>query len=84
MNFVKIYKIYGGDIVFYAQVKKLCDERNTTLTSVAVELGYSKANVTYWKRNASPTGETLTRFAEYFDVSVDFLLGRTDKPEVNK
>lgn len=24
--------------------------------------------------------ETLIRFADYFDVSIDYLLGRTDQP----
>lgn len=27
--------------------------------------------------------ETLIRFADYFGVSVDYLLGRTDNPEIN-
>lgn len=27
--------------------------------------------------------ETLIAFGDYFNVSVDFLLGRTDNPEVN-
>lgn len=28
--------------------------------------------------------ETLLAFADYFNVSVDYLLGRTDNPEVNR
>lgn len=27
--------------------------------------------------------ETLIRFADYFGVSVDYLLGRTENPEIN-
>lgn len=27
---------------------------------------------------------TLILFADYFDVSVDYLLGRTDNPKVNR
>ena len=31
-----------------------------------------------------PRAETLARIADYLDCSVDYLLGRTDNPEVNK
>lgn len=31
-----------------------------------------------------PRVENLVRIADYLDCSVDYLLGRTDKPEVNR
>ena len=31
-----------------------------------------------------PRAETLIKIADYLDCSVDYLLGRTDNPEVNK
>ena len=31
-----------------------------------------------------PRIETIVRIADYLDCSIDYLLGRTDKPEVNK
>ena len=30
---------------------------------------------------ASPTFETLNRYADYFDVSMDYIFGRTDNPQ---
>ena len=30
---------------------------------------------------ASPAYETLTRYADYFDVSLDYIFGRTDHPQ---
>jgi len=30
------------------------------------------------------TAETLLRLADFYDVSVDYLLGRTDNPAVNR
>ena len=31
-----------------------------------------------------PRAEALARIADYLDCSVDYLLGRTDNPDVNK
>ncbi len=28
--------------------------------------------------------ETLIKFADYFDVSIDYLLERTDNPKINR
>jgi len=36
------------------------------------------------KRDRTPSAELIEKIADYFDVSVDYLLGRTNKPEVNK
>ena len=36
------------------------------------------------KRDYTPSAEVLEKIADYLDVSVDYLLGRTDKPEVNR
>jgi transcriptional regulator with XRE-family HTH domain len=36
------------------------------------------------KRGRLPSVDKIQSIAEYFDCSVDYLLGRTDNPEVNK
>ena len=35
-------------------------------------------------RGSCPSGETLLKLADHLDCSVDYLLGRTDVPEVNR
>ena len=41
--------------------------------------------ITKWKTEGTlPNGETLIKIADYLDVSIDYLVGRTDKPEINK
>ena len=70
--------------MFFEQFKQLCKEKNTTITAVTVVLGYSKGNIDRWRKGSSPTGDTLVKFADYFNVSIDYLLGRTDNPEVNR
>ena len=34
----------------------------------------------YEQAQTSPSYETLVRYADYFDVSMDYILGRTDDP----
>lgn len=43
------------------------------------ELGFSSAAATHWKSGANPNADVLLKISDYFDVSVDYLLGKTDK-----
>lgn len=53
---------------------------------VSKETGISESLFSKWKAN--PTSEisskNLAKIADYLDVSIDYLLGRTDVPEVNR
>lgn len=57
------------------KVKALCEERKTNIAKVERECGLANATIRRWE-NASPTAENLSKVADYFGVSVDFLLGR--------
>lgn len=56
----------------------LCDEKKVTFAEVERKIGISNGQIRRWD-NVSPKSETLKKAADYFDVSVDYLLGRTDK-----
>ncbi len=61
--------------MFYDTYAYLCQQIGKSPSSVAQELGINKSNVTNWKNNGyTPRGDTLNRIAEYFNVSIDFLL----------
>ena len=70
--------------MFWERLCKLCDERKIKPNTVAKAIGLSNAVATGWKNGSIPSGEALIKIADYFDCSVDYLLGRTDKPEVNR
>ena len=49
---------------------------------VAEVVGVKQSSLNRYELNqASPTFETLTRYADYFDVSMDYIFGRTDNPQ---
>lgn len=60
------------------RIKILCDERKVTFAEVEREIGISNGQIRRWD-SVSPKSETLQKVADYFDVSTDYLLGRTDK-----
>ncbi|HFP6146570.1 TPA: helix-turn-helix domain-containing protein, partial [Enterococcus faecium] len=53
-------------------------KQGKSLNKVEEDLGYGK-NVLYRLKNSNPSTERLQEIADYFDVSVDYLLGREEK-----
>lgn len=61
----------------YEKIKELAKERKISIRELEKRLGYSNGYFSKWK-NVSPNSDGLAKVADYFDVSVDYLLGRTD------
>ena len=70
--------------ILKAKIKYMCDLKNTTQKQMLADLGYSVNLLTQATGNKGISSVALYAIAEYLDVSIDFLTGRTDKPEVNK
>ena len=72
-------------IVFGTRLKELRKEKKLKQTEMAELLELAPRNyqrLEYGKTNASAT--TLMFLGDYFHVSVDYLLGRTDNREINR
>lgn len=68
-------------VIFAERLKQLREEHNVSQATVGKALGVSRyAIYTYEKEKATPTLEGLVALADYFDVTLDYLLGRTDTP----
>ena len=61
--------------MFYDVLKSLCEERNEKITTVVMSLGFSSGNLHRWADGVQPSAKTLAKFANYFGVSSDYLLG---------
>ena len=49
-----------------------------------VELGLGSNTISHLRHDRMIAADSLARIADYLDCSVDYLLGRTDNPEINK
>ena len=60
---------------------ELCNKKNIAPTTVCLHIGLSNAAFSQWDDTSVPRKSTLYKIADYFGVSVDYLLG---KEEVQK
>jgi phage transcriptional regulator, cro/CI family len=62
-------------------VKDLCEKQGISLNALEDKLKLGKNSLYGLKRN-QPSAERLQQIADYFNVSTDYLLGRTDNPAI--
>ena len=58
----------------------LCNKKGIAPTAVCRAVGLSNATFTCWTEESVPRRATLQRIADYFGVTVDYLLGKEEKP----
>lgn len=65
----------------FDRIKELAKRRGLSINLLEEKLGYSK-NTIYNLKNSKPSTERISEIADYFGVSTDYLLGRTDNPAI--
>lgn len=65
----------------FERIKELAKTRGITLGALEEKLGLSRNSI-YTIKNKKPSAERLQLIADYFGVSTDYLLGRTDNPRI--
>ncbi len=67
------------------RLKALRRARGLSQLKLALDLHMNQNSISRYENvEREADYATLIRFADYFGVSVDYLLGRTDKPDVNR
>lgn len=67
---------------FYDNLSELCKINGITVSGLLAELKMSASNKQKWQNGATVNSSVLMKIADYFNVSVDYLLGRTDNSTV--
>jgi len=62
----------------YEKIKELTKLQGISVRELEMRLGYSNGYFSKWKK-VSPNSEGLSKVADYFGVSIDYLLGRDEK-----
>lgn len=66
------------------RIKKTAKARGIQLKIMLEDIGLNKNTLSNMYKGSVPKADNLAKIADYLNVSVDYILGRTDKPEVNK
>lgn len=67
------------------RIKQLRKSKGYTQLSLQMQTGIEQALISKYETGERvPPTETLLLLADFFDVSIDYLLCRTDNPEINK
>lgn len=66
-----------------SRIAQLRDEKRWTQEQTAAKLGISRAALSHYEKNRrEPDTETLAKFADLYQVTIDYLVGRTLNPQV--
>ena len=72
-------------IVQYKNLRGIREDNDIKQKDIAVYLNVSQNTYSQYETGViSLTAEVLIKLADYYSVSVDYLLDRTDNPEINK
>ncbi len=81
IELVKHILSFGGARMFYERYIMLCAHKKVSPSKASEEIGFSKGLVSRWRKNymkgidTPPGMDIAKRIAEYFEVSLDYLLG---------
>ncbi len=66
------------------RLKELREKRKISQTRLAIELNMSQNSISRYESGVREADyKTLLAIADYFNVSLDYLFGRTDNPKIN-
>lgn len=63
----------------YEKIKELAAQKNVSIRQIEEKLSFSNATIRRWKTQ-TPGVDKIQKVADYFGVTVDYLLGREEKP----
>ncbi|MBE6723342.1 MAG: helix-turn-helix transcriptional regulator [Ruminococcaceae bacterium] len=66
------------------RIKEISKIRKIQIKRMLSDIEIGSNTMSHLRHGRMIASDSLAKIADYLDCSVDYLLGRTDKPEVNK
>lgn len=66
----------------FEKIKILAKKQGISLNTLEERVGLGKNYIYSLKNKKTPSVEHIAKIADYFNVSTDYLLGRTDNPAI--
>lgn len=71
--------------MFWERFYHLCEMNNKKPTPVGKEIGVSSGIISTWKKEGyCPSGEMLIKISNYFNCSIDYLVGKSNVMNIQK
>lgn len=67
----------------YEKIKELAKQKKVSIRQVEEKLGIANGTIRRWGKT-NPSVKTVKSVADYFNVSVDYLLGRDEAKPINE
>lgn len=72
-------------MIYIFRLKELRKKHNISQLKLAMDLNMAQNTISRYENSIREADyKTLILFADYFNVSIDYLLGRTDNPTINR
>lgn len=65
----------------FERVRELAKKQGLSINQLEDKLSFGK-NSLYGLKKSNPNSKIIEKIADYFNVSTDYLLGRTDNPKI--
>lgn len=65
-------------------IKFRAKAQDVIIKDMLIELGLGSNTISNMRHGRAIASDSLARIADYLDCSIDYLMGRTDNPEINR
>ena len=88
-NFFSILGDFMEEFMYSSQniaenIRNLIKNNNVSIQEMLKTVNIGRNAMSHMDNGSMPKADNLAKIADYFNVSTDYLLGRTDNPEINK